>query len=166
MAVDFASDRSPAEQGRGRTCQSTNNDILRRRTLEKHGVDKRIAHQGSQCEPSGKRVNPDDEDIQAHPAQGHSKQRRLQIRHPTLSNGTVVRAGHFLVYLLVDQVIDRCRRARAKANTQIAQHQNMQWHHARNRHKHADGRGENHQKNHIGLRELFIVAPSGGACLP
>ncbi|MNH16476.1 hypothetical protein D3C79_761200 [compost metagenome] len=56
LGTDLATYCHPAKQRRGRACKATDNDVLRRRTLEKAGVEHRIAEQGGKRQPGGKGV--------------------------------------------------------------------------------------------------------------
>ena len=151
----LAGHRRPAQHRRHRARGAADDDVLRRERLEDHGIDDGIADERGQRQPHRERVHVVHQQPQAEAADQAGKHHRLERGQLPARQRPPIGAPHAGVDLLLDQAIDRRRRARHQRDAGRGREQDLQRHHAGRREQHADDRGEHDQRHHarLGQRE-------------
>ena len=153
---DLAGHRRPAEHRRHRARGAADDDVLRRRRLEDHRVDHRVADERGERQPHGERVD----ELHQQPQAGAAQQRRrtpgsaAPRARRAAAAASCVRAITASIFCSTRQLTAaaapatrRCRRWPASSVPQR--------HHAGRGEEHADHRGEHDERHHarLGQRE-------------
>jgi hypothetical protein len=85
----------------------------------------------------------------------------MQIADPTLGNGSIPGTCHFGIDASINQMIQGRSRTSHQRNTQIAEDQDIPWHHPGRSEKHTDQGAQQHQQNDTRFTHLEVVTPSG-----
>ena len=159
VSIDLTGDGGPAQQRGCSACKASDNNVLGGRPLQEHRIDHGISQQRCKSKPGCKSIYPDQQYGHPQTADNRGKQRRLTRAHTPLCNRAFISARHLLVDTLIHQVIYRGGRARTQGDAEVAENQDMQWHHAGHGHKHTDSSSENHQEHYVGFRQLLVIPP-------
>ena len=139
--------------------------FLRRRGLEQHGVDHRIADKCAQCQPHGERVHPFVQDQHAQRADDEREHQRLGDRQSAARQRAGAGAHHLRVDVLLDQAIDGECGACKQAYPQAAEHDRAgrRKRGCRYAEEHPDDRGEHGEQRHprLGERQELLKFPRG-----
>ena len=111
LGSDLARDRRPAQHRRHRAGCSADHDVLRRRGLQEHRVDDGVADEGREGEPHRQLVHVAVQEHEPEPAHDAGKGERRKRGELAARQRPPPRAGHQRVDFLLDETVDRGRRA-------------------------------------------------------
>ncbi len=157
---DVVGHRGPAEHRRHRARRAADDDILRRGGLEQHRVDDRVADERRQRQPHRQRIDHHVQYRETRGADDAGEHQRLGRGQVAARQRSRAGARHHGVDLLLDQAVDRRRRAGDQRDAQRAEHQRVERRQRRRGEKHADHRREHDQRDdaRLGQRQELAQA--------
>ena len=126
--MNMVRDSCPTQQWRHSTRQTTDNNILWRCALQKSCVNKGITNQSCESQPHGEVVSKKFQHQHTDNTQYRSEHHRLTAIDAPLCHGTIKRARHFQINMLIDNMIHRRGRGRTQRNTEIAKNKHLPRH--------------------------------------
>ena len=159
MGIDVAGDGGPAQHRRRGTGGTADDDVLRRRVFEIHGVDDRVADQRSEGQHCGQHVDEGDQYIHRSRADDEREDQRLGARQSTLRQRTILGARHQRVDAVFGDVVDGRSRTGGEADAERSRDQDRERHRVRCREEHADDRSKNDEADDTRLAQLGVVTP-------
>src|SRR5512138_57551 len=162
VRIDAARDRCPAKNGWCGAGSATDHDVLRRRMLQPHGVDDRVADEREEGQYGGEDIDPPDQQQHRERTQQRCIRERLTLVHVPGRQRSTSRARHLRIEAAVQYMVDRGRRGCSERDADAAEYERVDRREARRREEHAGDRREHDEQHDSGLTELVEIAPRGG----
>ncbi len=159
MRIQAVGERGPAQDRRRGTGGSADDDVLRRGTLEVHGVDHGVANQREEGEYRRQRVDEYHQYQHGQRAKRSGKQQRIALAELAFRQRTIDGARHPGILARIEHVVDGRRCGSGHADTEVAEQQHIPGHHARRRgrEEHTHHGGEHDQRHDFQLAQAQVV---------